>query len=201
MAVYNNYADPAGLTYTFISAGSPDHPGLISGPFTVTSYGGYGSVTIPDDGTTYRVTVNGVYAWYKTASPDTTAPVVTLQPARPPDHGTFYTTPVDFLMTAFEPFSGDSWTGLAKCDPSIYYSGPYGLSIRVIAHCIDFANNQGIGSAIFDYDATAPTKYRVRRRHHQWSHISIRLCPAGSNMHGYRRDILGCLVHRVRIQH
>ena len=50
VAVYNNYADPAGFTFTFLSANSPDHPTLIPGPFTVTSYGGFGSVTIPAEG-------------------------------------------------------------------------------------------------------------------------------------------------------
>ena len=61
VAVYNNYADPNGMTYTFTSASSPDHPELVPAPFTITDYGGFGSITIPDDGNTYNISINGLY--------------------------------------------------------------------------------------------------------------------------------------------
>jgi hypothetical protein len=156
VAVYNNYADPVGLTYTFLSASSPNHPELIPGAFTITSYGGFGSVSIPDDGTSYAITVNGSYSKYTTGSPDNTSPIVTLTPSRAPDQGTFYRTPVQFAISGDDGTTGNN--GIAFCDSSpITYSSLDGTSITLGGHCTDYAGNQGLGTATFNYDATPPT--------------------------------------------
>jgi len=99
---------------------------------------------IATDGTS---TVN----WTVTIKRDQTPPAIGgAVPARPPDHGGWYTHPVTFAIQG-----SDATSGLDGCDaPS--YSGPDNASASVVATCRDRAGNSSSRPFPLSYDATAP---------------------------------------------
>jgi hypothetical protein len=82
---------------------------------------------------------------------DQTSPTVTAaMPARPPDHGAWYTHPVAFAIQG-----DDATSKLASCDaPS--YSGPDTANATIVATCRDKAGNSASRAFPLSYDATSP---------------------------------------------
>jgi hypothetical protein len=82
---------------------------------------------------------------------DQTPPIVTgVVPARPPDHGPWYSHPITFTGQG-----DDRMSGLAGCDaPS--YSGPDAVNATIVATCRDVAGNAASRAFPLSYDATPP---------------------------------------------
>jgi molybdopterin synthase catalytic subunit len=82
---------------------------------------------------------------------DETAPTVTgAQPERPPDHGSWFASPVRFTFTGT-----DAMSGLEICLP-VDYTGPDGAGELLVGRCRDRAGNAGTRNFTLDYDATPP---------------------------------------------
>jgi hypothetical protein len=82
---------------------------------------------------------------------DKTAPTVTINVARDPDHNGWYNHPV-----GYRPVGSDTTSGIESCQPGALYSGPDSGSASVSRTCTDNAGNEGTGSRSFMFDATAP---------------------------------------------
>jgi hypothetical protein len=82
---------------------------------------------------------------------DATAPAVSAQAERAPDHNGWYNRPVrvDFAGT-------DALSGVDSCT-SLTYSGPFIKSIAPVGSCRDRAGNNGFASVPINYDSTPPT--------------------------------------------
>jgi hypothetical protein len=90
---------------------------------------------------------------------DSTAPTVTgIAPARPPDHGTWYTRPIGFGVSGT-----DGLSGLAGCDPVIY-GGPDSAAAAITGTCRDQAGNVAARAFGVPYDATPPALGMVKVR-------------------------------------
>jgi hypothetical protein len=88
---------------------------------------------------------------------DATSPTVnTLAPARPPDHGSWYTRPIGFSVTG-----SDATSGLAGCDP-VVYNGPDSAAAVVQGTCRDQAGNVGSRAFSVPFDATPPALRKVK---------------------------------------
>jgi hypothetical protein len=88
---------------------------------------------------------------------DATPPNVTgLGPARPPDHGSWYTRQIGFSVTG-----SDALSGLAGCDPAAY-AGPDSAAATVTGTCRDRAGNVATRAFSVPFDATAPALRKVR---------------------------------------
>ena len=85
---------------------------------------------------------------------DATAPTVTLaaSPASPNGTNGWYKSAVTWM-----PSQTDATSGPASCEPAVVYGGPDSATASVTRTCADVAGNVGSASAIFKYDATAPT--------------------------------------------
>jgi hypothetical protein len=81
-----------------------------------------------------------------------------ITPARPPDHGTWYTAPVGFAVSA-----ADGLSGLAGCDP-LAYRGPASAAAVVQPTCRDLAGNTCTRSFTFPFDASPPALRKVKVR-------------------------------------
>lgn len=82
---------------------------------------------------------------------ETSAPVVTATPVRPPDAGGWYNHPVDVS------FQGSAFSGIAGCTPAQAYAGPDTTGTTLTGSCVDNAGMTASASFSFAYDATAPT--------------------------------------------
>jgi large repetitive protein len=120
---------------------------------------------------------------YDDAPPTLTAPT----PARPPDHGGWWTHPVTI------DFGGsDATSGIASCD-SVSYAGPDDPAADVQGGCRDVAGNVASGHAAIQYDSTAPaitsiTPDRPPDRGGWWNH-PVQIVFAGSDA---TSGIAGC---------
>jgi hypothetical protein len=82
---------------------------------------------------------------------ETSSPVATVAPSRPPDSGGWYNHSVSGIPSA------TSFSGIASCASSTY-SGPSTLSATVSGTCIDNAGKTvTFASAPFAYDTTSPS--------------------------------------------
>jgi hypothetical protein len=82
---------------------------------------------------------------------DQTPPVVTdATPDRPPDHGGWYTHPVEF-----NPHGSDATSGVAAC-VAPGYGGPDAFNATFVATCGDVAGNIASRAFALSYDATPP---------------------------------------------
>jgi hypothetical protein len=82
---------------------------------------------------------------------DTTPPVVTASPARPPDSNGWYSKPVDVTFTGT-----DNGSGISSCTPTVTYSGPDSAAATITGGCVDAAGNKATASTTLKYDTTAP---------------------------------------------
>src|SRR5215207_1740851 len=83
---------------------------------------------------------------------DKTAPTVTADAERDPDHNGWY----NHVLTVS--FSGtDETSGIANCDADVNYSGPDNADKNLSGSCTDDAGNSASDTFNFKYDATKPT--------------------------------------------
>jgi len=83
---------------------------------------------------------------------DKTAPTVTADADRDPDHNGWY----NHVLTVS--FSGtDETSGIANCDADVNYSGPDNADKNLSGSCTDDAGNSASDTFNFKYDATKPT--------------------------------------------
>jgi hypothetical protein len=83
---------------------------------------------------------------------DSSDPSVTVELARPPDHGGWYKAPVGHSITD----ASDTVSGIdeASCDAAGTYSGPDADPVSVSRSCRDNAGNSAGASVSFKYDET-----------------------------------------------
>jgi hypothetical protein len=152
-------------TVDYALSGRAGDDGWFTGPVTITwSIANATDIqcltieTLRDDttGTSRTCTASNadgtVPAQTRTIKIDQTPPTaVAGTPARPPDHGLFYTAPVAVA------FAGtDATSGIASCTTAAY-SGPDAPAATVAGTCRDRAGNPSAPAPFtFAYDATAP---------------------------------------------
>ena len=84
---------------------------------------------------------------------DQTAPALSLAPARAPDSGTWYRSPVIFNVTASDT---TSFIDATACPSAFTFGGPAGHGVAAIAACADRAANVKTAAYMLDYDAAPP---------------------------------------------
>jgi hypothetical protein len=131
---------------------------------TKTSYGGPDKAAARVSGTCTDIAGNLSAAKAFTVKYDATPPTVRRgRPLRRPDHGRWYNHPVAWR------FRGrDRLSGLGAC-PTVVYRGPVGPRAHVIGVCRDKAGNLGTRAFRLHYDATPPTRPRLRTIPHDRS--------------------------------
>src|SRR5204862_388045 len=82
---------------------------------------------------------------------DATAPTVSINLSRDPDHGDWFNHAV-----GYRPVGSDATSGIESCQTGASYAGPDTASASVSRTCTDNAGNVGTGTRGFKYDATAP---------------------------------------------
>jgi hypothetical protein len=90
---------------------------------------------------------------------DATAPAVTPQPERPPDHRGWYRKPLTVTFTGT-----DITSGVAFCSAPARYAGPDLAKAAVVGSCRDRAGNSAEAGHTFQYDDTAPALARTQAR-------------------------------------
>lgn len=82
---------------------------------------------------------------------ETSSPLVSALPSRPPDSNGWYNHPVAVS------FAGSSFSGIASCTPTTTYGGPDASNATVSGSCTDNAGKTASASASLNYDATPPS--------------------------------------------
>jgi hypothetical protein len=123
---------------------------------TTTTYGGPDSTSASLEGTCVDNAGNVSDPFSFGVKYDETEPSVTAAVTdRPPDHGTWFTSPVRLAVVAT-----DATSGLAEC-PAVTYGGPDSASVSVTGTCRDRAGNTASRTFALSFDATPPVLTRL----------------------------------------
>jgi hypothetical protein len=160
--------DATAPTVSATPSRSPDHNGWYNAPFSVSYSGedeasGIDSCDADDEydgpdtagdslsGSCSDVAGNSASASYAFKY-DATAPGVTVNLARDPDHNAWYNHGLGYRAVG-----SDALSGLDSCQAGAVYTAPDSAAASVTRTCTDNAGNEGSGSRTFMFDATAPS--------------------------------------------
>ncbi|HEY9377018.1 MAG TPA: hypothetical protein VIQ02_07990, partial [Jiangellaceae bacterium] len=110
---------------------------------------------------------------------DATAPSVTVNLARDPDHNGWYNHGLGYRGVG-----SDALSGVDSCQPGAVYTAPDSATASVTRTCTDEAGNEGSGSRTFMFDSTDPAVTVNLARdpdHNGWYNAPVGYSAAGSD--------------------